>query len=374
MVTVVEEGDIFRSSAQTLTNTVNTVGVMGKGIALGFKRRFPDMFEDYARRCREGQVKLGRPYLFKRPTAPWILNFPTKEHWRQAANLEAIEEGLQYLRRNYRSWGIASLAVPPLGCGEGQLEWRVVGPTLYRHLKQFDIPVELYAPFGTPHEELQPAYLEQASLDEIGRRDAPSSRVPPGWVALVAVVREIESDKYHWPLGRIGFQKLAYFATEAGIETGLDYERSSFGPFAKGAKPMTARLINNGLVRERQRGRMFHIQVGPTFDDAAVAFGDDLDKSRQAIMAVANLMRRMTTRQAEVAATVHFAARELILAEGVRPSEAQVHAEVMRWKARRKPPFSAHEVAEAIRNLALLGWLQVKATPELLPEDELIGA
>ena len=120
---------------------------MGKGIALEFKKRFPEMYEDYVHLCDSKQVKLGRPYLYRYLVPPWILNFPTKDHWRSVARLEDIIHGLDYLEEHYQQWGITSLAVPPLGCGEGQLEWRVVGPTLYRYLKRFLIPVILYAPF-----------------------------------------------------------------------------------------------------------------------------------------------------------------------------------------------------------------------------------
>lgn len=94
-------GNIFDSKAQTLVNTVNTVGVMGKGIALEFKRRFPDMYEDYLRACEKGEVRLGKPYLYKRATVPWILNFPTKGHWRSVSRLSDIVRGLDYLRTHY---------------------------------------------------------------------------------------------------------------------------------------------------------------------------------------------------------------------------------------------------------------------------------
>src|SRR4051812_42607886 len=143
-------GDIFESGAQTLVNTVNCVGVMGAGVALQFKKRFPDMYADYLARCERHAVRLGEPYLFQRQSPPWILNFPTKGHWRSTSRLSDIEAGLSYLAEHYRAWGITSLAVPPLGCGQGGLEWRVVGPVLARHLDQLDIPVTLYAPLGTP--------------------------------------------------------------------------------------------------------------------------------------------------------------------------------------------------------------------------------
>src|SRR5262245_52928371 len=109
-------GDLFQSGAQTLVNTVNCVGVMGKGVALEFKRRFPDMYEDYVARCAARQVRLGEPYLFHRPAPPWILNFPTKDHWRAVSRLADIVAGLESLEEHYREWGITSLAVPPLGC------------------------------------------------------------------------------------------------------------------------------------------------------------------------------------------------------------------------------------------------------------------
>src|SRR5262245_30912204 len=104
MISVVQEGDLFSSSAQTWVNTVNTVGVMGKGIALGFKRRFPEMFEDYAERCRRKEVKLGTPYLFRRQQLPWVVNFPTKGHWRTVTRLIDIVAGLDYLEAHFREW------------------------------------------------------------------------------------------------------------------------------------------------------------------------------------------------------------------------------------------------------------------------------
>ena len=201
-------GDLFASEAQTLTNTVNTVGVMGKGIALEFRKRFPQMYEDYVRRCERNEVRLGRPYLYKPLVPPWILNFPTKEHWRSVSRLDAITDGLDFLVKHYREWGTESLAVPPLGCGEGGLEWRVVGPTLYRGLARLDIPVELYAPFGTPHEELQPEFL----AGDTSAVEAPASRVPAEAVAVATILERIDAQRYHYPIGKTAMQKIAYFA------------------------------------------------------------------------------------------------------------------------------------------------------------------
>ncbi len=252
-------GDIFESSAQTLVNTVNTVGVMGKGVALGFRKHFPEMYEDYVLRCKRREVQLGKPYLYRRVVPPHIINFPTKEHWRSVSRLEDIVEGLQYLRARVHKWGLTSLAVPPLGCGEGQLEWRVVGPTLYRDLNQLGIPIELYAPFGTPHEELETDFLDSQRRETMraGAHEdtcAPPFRVDPGWIALVTILDQVRREQYHWPVGRIGFQKVAYFATEVGIPTGLSYRQGSYGPYAPGVKSLLSRLINNGLHRRTQAG------------------------------------------------------------------------------------------------------------------------
>jgi O-acetyl-ADP-ribose deacetylase (regulator of RNase III)/uncharacterized protein YwgA len=370
------EGDLFESSAQTLVNTVNCVGVMGKGIALEFKKRFPDMYEDYVRRCQAGQVRLGKPYLFRRLVPPWIVNFPTKGHWRAVSRLSDIVKGLVYLEQHYREWGITSLAVPPLGSGQGQLEWRVVGPTLYRHLSRLDIPVELYAPHGTSKEEMEPAFLEKSPL-EASTRDqrTESARINPAWVALVDVVARIEREPYHWPIGRTTFQKIAYFATDSGLPTGLHYVKGSYGPFASELKALITRLVNNGLLREEQLGRMFAVRPGPTYQDASQVFTEDLKQWEPIVDRLVDLFLRMPTLQAEVAATVLFAARSLAAKSMTKPSEVDVLEEVKRWKQKRRPPLREEDVAKAIRNLAALHWLDVRPSQDLpLPHEALADA
>lgn len=373
MVTVLI-GDMFESGAQTLVNTVNTVGVMGKGIALGFRKRFPEMYEDYVRRCARHEVRLGQPYLFRRITPPNILNFPTKEHWRSVSRLEDIVKGLHYLRAHIHEWNVTSLAVPPLGCGEGRLEWRVVGPTLYRHLTSLDIPIELYAPFGTPHDELQPEFLHDSEFLLAGNQRQSGQtapfRVEPGWIALVAVVDLVGRERYHWPIGRVGFQKIAYFATEAGIPTGLAYRRGSYGPYSDEVKQVLVRLINNGLIVEQKRGRMLATNVGPTYGDAKKAYEPFLSKWQTQITAVADLVVRMNTDDAELAATVHFAAKSLRQKSDQQPSELEVLQYVQDWKQRRRPPLREADIALAIRRLNILGWLDAKPSGDLPVSEE----
>jgi O-acetyl-ADP-ribose deacetylase (regulator of RNase III)/uncharacterized protein YwgA len=375
MVTTVQ-GDLFDSQAQTLVNTVNCVGVMGKGVAVEFRKRFPDMYEDYVQRCEAGKLMLGRPYLFRRVVPPWILNFPTKGHWRAVSRLGDIVKGLDYLEQHYREWGITSLAVPPLGSGQGQLEWRVVGPTLYRHLSHLDIPVELYTPYGASEDEIHPSFLEQSPGESGVCSTGPRvSKINPAWVALLEIVARIEHEPYHWPVGRTTFQKIAFFATESGLPTGLRYVKGSYGPFASELKPLLTRLVNNGLSREEKLGQMFAVKPGPTYPDAVRHYAEDLKRWEAVIDRIADLFLRMRTQQAEIAATVYFAARSLQAKTSEKPSEVDVLEEVKRWKLKRRPPLQEADVAQAIRSLAALHWLDVKPSKELpLPHEALANA
>jgi len=255
---------------------------------------------------------------------PYVLNFPTKDHWRSVAKLADIIRGLEYLLKNYKEWGITSLAVPPLGCGEGQLEWWIVGPTLYRYLKRMDIQVTLYAPYGTPHEELKPEFLNEVPHTAGPRQSISESRVQPGLIGLVEILRRIEEQPYHWPVGRTIFQKIAYVATEEGLPTGLQHERSSFGPFARELKTITSRLINNGLISENRQGNMFEVKVGPTFDDARKVYAENLNQWEPIIEKVVDLFMRMNTHQAEIVATVLFAARSLERGRGSGKSKKSI--------------------------------------------------
>jgi O-acetyl-ADP-ribose deacetylase (regulator of RNase III)/uncharacterized protein YwgA len=364
-------GDMFESQAQTLVNTVNCVGVMGKGVALEFKKRFPDMFEDYAARCRHHQVRLGEPYLYKRLLPPWVLNFPTKGDWRSVANLHEIIRGLDYLESRYREWGIESLAVPPLGCGHGQLEWRVVGPTLYRHLSRLTIPVELYAPHGTPHEELQPSFLGASAADAPPMPEP--AHIRPEWVAIVDVLYRLEQQPYHFPVGRTTFQKIAFVLTEEGLNTGLEYRQGSYGPYAPAVKPMLGRLMNNGLIEEQELGRMLEVHTGRTFPDARRAYARQLEPLEPILERTADLFHRFqTTKQAEIVSTILYSANQVARAKRSRPAEKEVMDYVLSWKQRRRPPVDAGEVAHHIRNLAALGRLDVEPSEDLpVPDDEL---
>lgn len=364
-------GDIFRSEAQTLVNTVNCVGIMGKGLALEFKKRFPDMFKDYLARCQNGEIQLGKPYLYKRLVPPWILLFPTKEDWRSVSRLSDIEDGLRYLQSKYKEWGITSIAVPPLGCGLGELEWDVVGPTLYRYLEELEIPIELYAPYGTPEGKLTPEFLEEPSLAQLVETNKrPESRIESGFIPILEVLKRIEELPYHWPVGRTAFQKIVYFGTLMGLKTGLEFRRSSFGPFSDQLKHKLTKLVNNGLISEERLGNLFMVKVGRTFKDARDAYKKEIESAGPIIEKLTDLFCRLNTKQAEAAATVHFARETMKIKSGSKPTEEDILNEVMHWKQKRRPPYDRLEIAKTIRNLAVLGWLDVRPSTKLPKEVE----
>ena len=173
------EGDLFFSRMQTLTVSVNTVGVMGKGLASRAKYQFPGVYVYYQDLCKKKKLIMGRPQLYKREvpleyeladepeslsdsrTGKWFLLFATKRHWRQDADIVGIEEGLKWLAENYKKEGIQSLAIPALGCGLGNLDWKNVGPLMCSYLKDFDIPVVIYLPV---EKEIDETFLKKDYL------------------------------------------------------------------------------------------------------------------------------------------------------------------------------------------------------------------
>lgn len=162
------EGDLFSSPAQVLVNTVNTVGVMGKGIALEFKKRYPDMFEEYKSMCDKHNLVIGKLMLWYAADY-WILQFPTKEHWRNPSKLEYIEKGLMAFVRKYADYNISSIAFPKLGCGNGELDWKDVKVLMEKYLK--DLPIDVYIYLG-PGENKKPEHKKQTEMSEWMKENA----------------------------------------------------------------------------------------------------------------------------------------------------------------------------------------------------------
>lgn len=145
MAIEVIKGNIFNTKAQTVVNTVNCVGVMGKGIALVYKLRYPKMFDLYSEFCKSKLIGIGKLWLYKgEENAPWVLNFPTKYHWKYPSKIEYIEKGLQKFVDTYQEKGITSIAFPMLGTHNGGLEKAEVLSVMKQHLSKCDIPIEIY--------------------------------------------------------------------------------------------------------------------------------------------------------------------------------------------------------------------------------------
>lgn len=361
-------GDLFATDMQTIVNTVNCVGVMGKGVAQMFKERYPAMFNDYAARCQRGEVRLGEPYYYSDLAGASIVNFPTKGHWRAATRLEDVESGLDYFVAHFQAWGITSIAFPPLGCGNGGLDWVAVGPLMYSKLKDLGIPVQLYAPYGTPVYQLKTEYLsgnQQTEFDVRGRR---RERLRPGWAALVEVLYELEQTPYANPVGRTIFQKICYILTKQGIDTGFKFKHGSYGPFAGEVKEAINVLANNNWLTEKQLGRMTALRVGPEYARMRLKLAGDLKPYRRKIQKTVDLFSRIkNTDQAEEVATVIFAVQALKQSQKpVEVSELDLFNYILDWKKSwQKDPSKQESLAESIRNLEMLGWLKLKYSDTL---------
>lgn len=358
-------GDIFQSEAQTLVNTVNCVGIMGKGIAAEFKKRFPEMFKDYVARCERKGIKVGVPYLFKESMfPPQIINFPTKTHWREASCIEDIEKGLKILSEKYKEWDVESIAIPPLGCGNGQLLWESVGPLIYKYVSKWDIPVKMYAPYDTRQAQLKIDYLtSESDLRRVKSGMRILQKINPAWVVLTEIIYRIGQQKYHMPVGRTIFQKIAYVSTVLGLPTGLNYVRGSFGPYSHGLNGIKKILANAGLLQEQRLGNMIRVLPGPGYEKSREKYKANIEKWKNLIDKTIDLFLRLDTDKAEVVATVLFVKEEL---KGkIDITEQDVLNEVMKWKQKRRPALNKTVVAETIRNLGVLKWFNLKPSNEL---------
>lgn len=238
-------GNLFESGAEALVNTVNTVGVMGKGIALMFKEAFPENFKAYDIACKRGEVVVGKMFVTRRSDMlgpQWIINFPTKKHWRHPSKLEWIEEGLDDLKRVIRENNIRSIAIPPLGAGNGGLDWLVVRPRIEAALNDLeDVDVIVYEP--------------TAKYQNVAKR-AGVEKLTPARALVAEIVRR------YWVLGiectLLEVQKLAWFievtAKDLGLEDPLqlNFEANRFGPYADQLRHLLNNLDGSYLHCEKR--------------------------------------------------------------------------------------------------------------------------
>jgi len=362
-------GDLFASNAQTLVNTVNCVGIMGKGVALEFKKRFPRMAADYADRCSRGEVKLGEPYLYTDETGMRIVNFPTKGHWRSTSRLTDIEEGLDYLAAHAVEWGLTSLALPLLGCGNGGLDWTEVGPLIYNKLHRLPVDIEVYAPYGTPKSELTNEFLASPSQLSLTGEGARAKKLNPNWITLIEVLRELQNQPYASPVGRTIFQKIAYVLTEMGVPTGFAFGKGSFGPFSGDMKTALHEFANRNWLQEAQLGRMIAFRVGPQYEKDRRKFASEIETHGKKITKTVDLFSRIkSTDQAEEVATIIYAAQQLkARRHGQSVSEQNILDYVMDWKPAWQDTHKREAVASTVRNLVLLNWVSAEISEHMIP-------
>ena len=217
-------GDLFNDNAEAIVNSVNCVGVMGRGIALQFKKRYPENFIAYEDKCKLGEIIPGKMFVFETNSLinpKYIINFPTKRHWRGASRIEDIESGLIDLIKVLDEYNIASIAIPPLGSGLGGLDWELVKSKIEAAFSGIEnIDINVYEPSGAPKAEAM----------------ARSKKVPamtPGRAALVELIHLYLSGLLDPYITLLETHKLMYFLQCSGENLRLEYVKDKYGPYAK---------------------------------------------------------------------------------------------------------------------------------------------
>lgn len=216
------KGDILKADVEALVNTVNIVGVMGKGIALAFKKAFPENFEAYYQAYQEGNLEIGKMLVFptQKMFPKYIINFPTKKHWRHPSKYEYVREGLIDLVEVIKEYEIQSIAIPPLGCGNGKLDWNIVRSMIEESLSEIaeSRDIILY----------EPGYQPPAKNDPSGQKPV---KLTNARAMLLYLMHQY--DQLGYTLNLLVIQKLAYFLQKTGEPLRLDYEKGWYGPYAR---------------------------------------------------------------------------------------------------------------------------------------------
>lgn len=338
-------GNLLTADVEAVVNTVNCVGYMGKGIALQFKQAFPENFAAYQQACARGEVRPGRMFVFETRLLhgpKCIINFPTKRHWRGRSRLEDIRDGLVALVEEIRTRNIRSIAVPPLGCGNGRLDWRVVRPLIEAALRPLEsVRVVLYEPAGAPE-----------------ARSMPVRTAPPGMTVARALFVQVMNQylTLSYRLTLLEIQKLAYFLQEAGEPLRLRYEAGLYGPFAANLNKVLER-IEGHFIRGYGDSQKPDAEI-ELMGDAVGKAGDflaDHPQSRSRLEEVARLIEGFETPYGmELLSSVHWVATH----DSPRATTAgEALRAVHRWNDRKRRMFSPDRIELAWDRLREAGWL-----------------
>lgn len=344
------QGDILQADAEALINTVNCVGHMGRGIALQFKKRFPANYQAYHQACTRKEVVPGKMFVFETGqllNPRFIINFPTKRHWRGKSRIEDIESGLTALAAELVQRKISSVAVPPLGCGLGGLDWDEVKPLIENTLGGLgDVRVLLFAPSA-------PSAIERAA------KAKQAAKMTPGRATLVALMDRYLAGLLDPFVSLLEVHKLMYFAQEAGEPLRLQYKKAHYGPYAENLRHVLS-AVEGYFVSGYADG-------GDAPDKLLELVPGAVEESRQLLATQSETMRRFdrvaelvqgyeTSFGLELLATVHWVASRELRA----PDYSAVIDGVRRWGPR-KHKMTERQIRMALDRLANQGWLEQRA-------------
>ena len=345
------QGNLLRAPVEALINTVNTEGVMGKGIALQFKRAYPDMFKEYQRAARAKRLRLGEMHVWRTgllENPKFIINFPTKGHWRSKSSLADIQAGLVDLVEVIQELGINSIAVPPLGCGNGGLDWVDVEPVIRGALNDLvDVDIWLYPPEGAPAPE---------AMSKGGAKP----RMTPGRAALVSMIAKYMTQSLAAP-SLVEVQKLMYFLQADGEPLRLRFEKNNYGPYADNLRHVLVQVEGSYLEGYGDgAAKVFESSPLRPLDEGLKAAEASLVNSPDTVSRMQDVLRLVdgfeTAYGLELLATVHWLAIQDPDADA-----SAITAQVAAWSSRKSRMFSTRHVESALRVLREQDWLAKSA-------------
>ncbi|MBE2281905.1 MAG: macro domain-containing protein [Prosthecobacter sp.] len=344
-----QTGNLLTSPAEALVNTVNTEGVMGKGIALQFRQAFPPMYRAYEAACQRGDVQLGKMDvhdmggLLGGPR--WIINFPTKGHWRAKSRLADVDSGLADLVRVVRELGIQSIALPPLGCGNGGLDWKVVRPRIESAFAALpEVKVLLYAPVGAPEAAAMPNRTKK-------------TKMTAGQATLVMLMDRYLKGMLDPFVSLLEVHKLMYFLKAAGEPLPrLTFEKGTYGPYSKDLRHGLIRMEGH-LTRGYGAGSdnpQTPLELLPGAVDSAKEFLSGSEETRSRMDRVAALIEGFEdTHGMELLSSVHWV---MVNEPGAAANPQAAIAAVRGWSERKKELLKAEPLQKAWRRLKEQGW------------------
>jgi len=349
-----KKGDILRSNAEALVNTVNCVGIMGRGIALQFKKAFPDNFKVYKAACERHQVQPGRMYVFETgyvDNPKYIINFPTKRHWKGKSRIEDIESGLKAFVSVIRERNINSVAMPPLGSGLGGLHW----PDVRRRIEEAAelLPNVLFTVFE-PHD------LGSGELPEV--RESLLPKMTPGRAALIGLMQQYLRGLLDPFVTLLEIHKLMYFMQEAGQPLKLRYVKAPYGPYAENLRHVLREIDGYYVSGFGDDGEApdKELSLVPGATEDASAFLADHVEAQERFSRVAKLVEGFESPFGlELLSTVHWVTNR----DGAK-SPDDVKRLVYEWSERKKQ-FTERQIALASGVLAREGWLEDSSTAQL---------